>query len=1247
MTSAFSPPRAAALALGYLLLALATVLANGSAQHAVPLWPAAGLAFAALAVWGWRYWPALWVAAFAGKLLADIAFDGAAATLATLLFAALMATGIALQAVLGALLARRYLQTDEPLATERDALAFLLRGGPLACLVAPTIGVAALALFGRVPGAALAPEWFVWWIGDSLGVLLVAPLLLLALPETRRHWRGRAAQIAVPLAVVGALLVVGHVWLLRAETAGQRERLAVSAGDLQNQLESVLHQRRERLRAIEGLFEAGEEVTRAEFAAFNRLGAARAGVTAIEWAPRVLHAERAAFETAARRDGLTGFSLIEFDDSGAFLPAAERADYYPVWFATRSDAVTPLGIDLGAGPLQRTALARAAATARPALVAREAFLAAGDASEWRLLVPIYRPGFDAAEASETARAAALHGFAVAVLDPERLWAKEIGKAAGAGLAFRLVGFDAWNPQQSMLAGAVPAGRAEKADWSGHLEGFAGEGLRLDVWVRDPWLPGRAASVQLYFGVGLAILLLTGVFAFGAVGHNQRMLREIAERQQAEAEVRALNAELEQRVAARTAELTRAEAASEAARAAAEAASRAKSDFLATMSHEIRTPMNGVVGMIDVLHQTSLKGYQVEMVETIRDSAFALLGIIEDILDFSKIEVGKLELETAPFSLAEVVEKACGLLDHLAIKQGVELTLFTDPRLPAQVRGDPQRLRQIVINLASNAIKFSSGLGRPGRVSVRAVLAAHTAERVIVDIRVTDNGIGMDAATQARLFSPFTQADASTTRRFGGTGLGLTIARNLAGLMGGDIRVDSVSDQGSTFSLRLSFAPVAEIPVDAVDRDAALAGLPCRVVGGADSLADDLAAYLTAAGARVERAPDLATAGTMAAPAAPGPWLWLIDAGTHTIEAAALAAIAAARPACDLRFILVGRGKRRRSRWLDDAHRMRAIDGNLLTRAAMLKFAAIAVGRATEEAQAAGRGKTAAAMTAPPRATAVAQGQLILVAEDNEINQKVILQQLALLGCAADVADDGHAALERWQSGDYGLLLTDLHMPEMDGYELAAAIRDREAGQRRMPIVALTANALKGEAERCRAAGMDDYLSKPVQLADLGAMLEKWLPSGTVADLDAVPPAPTLVAPHARNPSSLPPTGGASAWGGPAPTFSASGTVDVSVLAALVGDDPATLREFLIDFRASAATIAAELSAACAAGDAAQVGAAAQKLKSAARAVGALPLGEICAALETAGKANATNALTPLFAGFEREMAAVKEYLDGL
>jgi CheY-like chemotaxis protein/HPt (histidine-containing phosphotransfer) domain-containing protein/anti-sigma regulatory factor (Ser/Thr protein kinase) len=654
-----------------------------------------------------------------------------------------------------------------------------------------------------------------------------------------------------------------------------------------------------------------------------------------------------------------------------------------------------------------------------------------------------------------------------------------------------------------------------------------------------------------------------------------------------------------------------------------------------MSHEIRTPMNGVIGMVDVLHQTSLKGYQVEMVDLIRESAFSLLGIIEDILDISKIEAGKLEIERVPMPVVDVVEKACGLLDHLAAKKGVELTLFIDPAIPEEVLGDALRLHQVLVNLANNAIKFSSGQQRPGRVSVRAVLVGHGPDQVIVEFQVVDNGIGMDEETQARLFTAFTQADATTTRRFGGTGLGLAISLLIVERMEGEITVQSAPDKGATFTVRLPFTPLPAKPIDDSKR-VDLTGLSCLVLGAPEGLADDLAVYLTYGGARVERASDLAVAHTLIGTVPPGLWLIIIDAGHDTPPVEELRAACLTRlnldphfvvvehghhqPGMEPHFVVIRRGRRRQGR--AQTVDVVTLDGDVMHRQSFLRAVAIAAGRAQEEeATTPLPGKIDTAVTPPSRETALRQGRLMLVAEDNETNRKVIQHQLALLGYTADITGDGRQALERWKSGDYALLLTDLHMPEMDGYQLTAAIRAGEAGKRRIPIVALTANALKGEADRCHAAGMDDYLSKPARLEDLKSMLKKWLPAVVEAGADAPDSQAT----------STPP----------------AGPVDVSVLAELVGNDLAVIHELLQDFRVSAAKIAMELRAACAAGQATAAGAAAHKLKSSARSVGALALGELCAEIEQAGNAGDTEALTALLSRFEAEMAVVDAYLGAL
>ncbi|MGE0875517.1 MAG: ATP-binding protein [Burkholderiales bacterium] len=649
-----------------------------------------------------------------------------------------------------------------------------------------------------------------------------------------------------------------------------------------------------------------------------------------------------------------------------------------------------------------------------------------------------------------------------------------------------------------------------------------------------------------------------------------------------------------------------------ARSDAEQANRAKSAFLAAMSHEIRTPMNGVIGMVEVLSRSRLTADQAEAIKTIRDSAFSLLTLIDDILDFSKIEAGRLELERTRVGLADMVEGICTSLLSVASAKGVSLSLFIDPRLPAQVWSDATRLRQVVYNLVGNAIKFSAGRPeQPGKVALR-IEAGGTAP-LRVAFSVADNGIGMAPDTLNSLFKSFRQGEISTTRRYGGTGLGLVISKRLVDLMHGEIAVRSTLGAGSTFTVTLPLEPATD---EAGEAETELAGLSCVVVSSSHLDQDTVRAYLEHAGARVYVCDDLAAAARRAH-----------GLGTpvviHDVDHAATSRLietvhAAFAQLPDARHLVVVRGLRRRARV--EASDVVSMDGSPLRRRVLLRAVAVAAGRASPEVF--HDEKSAEVQKdqgrAPTVAEARAAGRLILIAEDDTVNQKVILRQLALLGYAAEVATNGVEALVMWRSGQYALLLTDLHMPDMDGYALTETIRREEAASHRprMPIVALTANALRGEKFRALALGMDEYLTKPMRLDVLEAELEKWLPRDRVG---------------AESPPAA------------APAVDETGTrvFDVGVLKALVGDDEEAVDEFLSDYLASAAGLVAELRADMRESDPARIGAIAHRLKSASRSVGALVLGDLCGELERLSESGDGTAVGSRLPELEVAWAAVR------
>ena len=510
---------------------------------------------------------------------------------------------------------------------------------------------------------------------------------------------------------------------------------------------------------------------------------------------------------------------------------------------------------------------------------------------------------------------------------------------------------------------------------------------------------------------------------------------------------------------------------------AEAALKTKSAFLANMSHEIRTPMNGVVGMIDIFETSPLNQDQKRTLKTMRESAYSLLGIIDDILDTSKIEAGQLSLTERRTEMLSSIESAVESMVPFADNKRVVLAFEFDPALPRWILCDSGRLRQIMLNLVSNAIKFSShdDPQKRGEVRISVLRVSETS----FEIRVADNGIGIEEKSRAGIFQPFVQSEDQEQARYGGTGLGLTIVKQLVELMGGNISFESNVGVGTTFSVIL---PLKDADGTTLVPD--LSGVKVYGFVLRAKTAANIARYIHASGAEYiqinaeDKLSDVINDAT-------GNNILLIGLSGDDTAVMNEFARQAQLQFPDLKIL--GFSAHRSDLITQAAGQHKIVQWKPLLPTDLWRAIQEITGRLAIEALSSSQHSSSGGEFLKPKATR------ILVAEDNEINKIVIEKQLTQLGYQPKIVSDGLAALEEWTTGEYDLLLSDCHMPRLDGFGLSEKIRAIEfkENRHRLPIIAITANALIGEAERCYAAGMDDYLSKPVKMSELKETIERW------------------------------------------------------------------------------------------------------------------------------------------------------------
>ncbi len=763
-----------------------------------------------------------------------------------------------------------------------------------------------------------------------------------------------------------------------------------------------------------------------------------------------------------------------------------------------------------------------------------------------------------------------------------------------------------------------------------------------------------------------LYVLFGLFLVGSALWANRVLFKLAEarasRDRAEKQLDILEVQredLNQQLSSQSGRRREVEQELYKAKEAAEAANLAKSEFLATMSHEVRTPLNGLLPILEMLRDTRLDEDQRHFVATALNSSHHLLRIINDILDYSKIEAGKLEMEAIELDLRELVESVIVLMSKAAERRGLKLEQSSARDVPAVVRGDPIRLRQILTNLVSNAVKFTE----KGGIFIEVSKRAEGKKRIELQFTVKDTGIGMSEETSARLFRTFSQADASTTRKHGGTGLGLVICKRLVELMGGRIGVKSREGKGSIFWF---VVPLRKSLQDEPSARRDLHGAKVLVVDADGSGHAEISEYLSEWGVVHERAAGIedAISKLQSSVNLGGSWAYelvIVDGTTLGSEATLLVREVQAIPELSrLAFLGMGDGKDsakafasvglattlsrpvRRFDLLRSLNHLLDVEGGTVSSdVGAYPEPRPQVVPDAHHSWEDGQGTTQEAEEGAAVLTDLEPlAGRVLVVEDNPVNLGVVKKLLTRFGVDSESATDGLQALKRVQEQEFDLVLMDCQMPRMDGYAVTESIRSNEKteGRAHLPVIAMTANAMVGDREKCLAAGMDDYLSKPIKPQILSEMLKKWLPArGDVDPLSVGSPTEPEGETTSRPEQAA-----------PASAMESSGSaIDTSVLEELYEIMEEDFVGLLLTFLQNSPNQLAEIEKAVVAGDLASLVLPAHSLKSSSANVGAMTLSELARELEMSARAGTTEGVQAVFERTRSAYEGAREELTAI